>query len=785
MIGNTLTADELRDLPASGNLLSLIDATAADVITDRVDTGGLFVGTAPRMGGHASSWTQTRFFLDGADITDPDGSGTPLLVPGVLEWDRVDVRTGAMPVDLNAAGLAISLTPRRPTAEWARRVDLFGAPPAFVSDPFLTTAPTISRLDQYGNVSFLASGPIIPNRLGIVVAGSWMGSTRFDRADPTPLDSQQASFFSHLVFTPDGDDELRIVAWGQHAVVPYENRLAFSQPMAAETDSAVHAQATWERKIAGGRLASVSGSYSIRQRSNDLLPTASIHIDSVFDPPIAALMYPGVGSDASWSAAVRLKPAEGQRLDATEAISSQLRRGLTAGAEASGGRAEMQPAFNGLIGESVDGLPARVWSITSSGVPSHWSETTFAAYAGDAFALAPRLGVEVGARFESVNASADGASGQISWQSFLPRASLRWQMLDWKQISFFAAYSRNAWDLPLTALAWGDPNAYSGTVYRWNTANGTHAPTAAEIGAPIQQIGPGAPAISAIDPALQRPYQDEATFGFEGHANAATLVRISAIARRERNLLAVVDTGVPQSAYSVSFVNDPYVDLATTADDRPLAIYSRPANAFGADRYLLTNPADDEATLVGVDVRIESRTGQLFYLLEGTASRAEALAGDRGFAATENDQGVIGDLYIDPNSRTYAQGRTFTERGYTIKTAGTYHFPYGVRLGVAARYQDGQHFARLVIAPDPTQGAEAVRAFRNGLTRFTYTMTVDARLQKEFAVNRYRIAAILDAYNLFNQHTEIEEFPVTGPLSRSTTAIQPPRALHAGIRVTF
>ena len=35
-----------------------------------------------------------------------DGSGTPLLVPGVLEWQRVDVLTGAIPIDVNAAGFA-------------------------------------------------------------------------------------------------------------------------------------------------------------------------------------------------------------------------------------------------------------------------------------------------------------------------------------------------------------------------------------------------------------------------------------------------------------------------------------------------------------------------------------------------------------------------------------------------------------------------------------------------------------------------------------------------------
>jgi hypothetical protein len=175
----------------------------------------------------------------------------------------------------------------------------------------------------------------------------------------------------------------------------------------------------------------------------------------------------------------------------------------------------------------------------------------------------------------------------------------------------------------------------------------------------------------------------------------------------------------------------------------------------------------------------------MYFVLAGTASRSEGIAANRGFLATENDEGLLGEVYIDPNARTFAQGRLFTERGYTIKTSGTYHFDHDIRLGVAARYQDGQHFARLVIAPELPQGPEAIRAFRNGRTRFTYTMTVDARLQKGFVVGGVPFTAMLDAYNLFNQHTEIEEFPVSGPLSRTTTAIQPPRALHVGVRVAF
>ena len=103
----------------------------------------------------------------------------------------------------------------------------------------------------------------------------------------------------------------------------------------------------------------------------------------------------------------------------------------------------------------------------------------------------------------------------------------------------------------------------------------------------------------------------------------------------------------------------------------------------------------------------------------------------------ENDAALVGELYTNPNARTFAQGRLFTERGYTIKLSGVYRFPYDVRFGWAARYQDGQHFARMIVVPNLNQGPEIVRAFRNGRTRFTFTATLDARLRAARIYDRH------------------------------------------------
>jgi outer membrane receptor protein involved in Fe transport len=242
---------------------------------------------------------------------------------------------------------------------------------------------------------------------------------------------------------------------------------------------------------------------------------------------------------------------------------------------------------------------------------------------------------------------------------------------------------------------------------------------------------------------------------------------------------------VPETTYSTIGVPDMGIDVIGAQDDQILLFYNRAPSTFGADRYLLSNPADDETTFVGAEMIAQVRAERLFFIAGVTAGRSEGLSANRGFSAIENDAAVLGEVYIDPNARGHAQGRLFTERGYTIKTATSYQFAHETTFGLIGRYQDGQHFARMVILPGLNQGIEAVRAFRNGRTRFTFSMTVDARLQKGFAIGARRLTAILDAYNIFNQALEVEEFSVTGATSRLTSAVQPPRVIQVGLRIRF
>ena len=83
------------------------------------------------------------------------------------------------------------------------------------------------------------------------------------------------------------------------------------------------------------------------------------------------------------------------------------------------------------------------------------------------------------------------------------------------------------------------------------------------------------------------------------------------------------------------------------------------------------------------------------------------LGGNRGNRPDENDQGVIGELYENPNASSYAKGATFFDRQYVLKWATSYHAPHDILVAAAARYQDGQPFSRLLVVPDLAQGPES------------------------------------------------------------------------------
>ena len=755
-IGATLTADVWRDLPVAENLFAILETVQPELIADRFNSGGLNVGAPAGVSGFLASSTQTQYRLGDVNISSPH-DGAPLLFPEIAFWDRVEVTTGAMPVDSSAPGLAVILQPHRHSTQWTGSIEASTSGGRLISDPALHRPPSIVQLHDWARGAAIATGPVVDGRLGLTVGGTWTRNTTVERTQSSRRQSEAGSAFAHALLTVAPSTEWRALGWAQR-----------SHHIAGQ-DRAIHVQSTYEQYDPSRPLWRIFGGYTQRRRTRHR-PVSGLVVERLVDGPILGLVANNAGTERRWSVGGRLSPAR-----------PRARHALQVGADVEGIAARTPASVESLIGELVDGRPARVWAFKNQALVSQRHATTIAVFANDRIAVFPRMTLDLALRFESIHGQADGATAAINWRALMPSATAWWKLGTPYALELMTAYRRSGNQLLLGLLAYGDPAAPVADVFRWEES-------LAATGTLIARTGPGTggdSAFSRIDPQLKRSHTDEFVISLESRPQSTLRLSVTGIARRQSSLVNVVNTGVPMSSYETFTIRDDNVDLLGAADDHELPVYNRLPASFGRDQYLLTNSGQEAATLGAVVLTAQSATDRLFLSIGATASAAIGSGGNRGFRATENDQDASGELFTNPNASTFARGRLFSDRAYVIKWTTVYRFPQDIRLGAIARYQDGQPFSRIVVVPGLNQGAEAIQAFANGRSRFAFTGTLDVRLQKGFAIGATRLAAIFDAYNLLNMTKEVEEYVVTGDRFRETTAVQPPRAFHLGVRMTF
>ncbi len=406
-----------------------------------------------------------------------------------------------------------------------------------------------------------------------------------------------------------------------------------------------------------------------------------------------------------------------------------------------------------------------------------WRQATSTLYAADRITLGPHLRVQAGLRLESVRAT--NGSATVAWTSVFPRVGVDVPITP--SVHVFADLSRAGLPLPPAALAFGDPRAPTGRVYAWHDLDANGRASTGEFGPLVARVGPGAgPAgLSSIDPHLIRPTQAQGLLGLAVERSRWTF-SLTAIVRRQADVIQPVDTGAAYTARVVADAGLSYPDPPTDT----LTVFDRTASSFGADAYVLTNPPGLTDRFEGLDASLQLRLSRISLAFGATAARTRASTVGRGFRVAENDPGVL-DVSANPNALVNAIGRPFADRGYTGKVALAIRLPAETRLGLLVRYQDGQPFSRLSVISDLAQGAEPVRSYAPGRTRFTFVGTIDARLQKRLRAGRGRVDSVLDVFNLLDARREVEEIVASTPSFRVTSAVAPPRSARLALRVGF
>jgi hypothetical protein len=351
----------------------------------------------------------------------------------------------------------------------------------------------------------------------------------------------------------------------------------------------------------------------------------------------------------------------------------------------------------------------------------------------------------------------------ISWNSVSPRVGFAWQVPYLRGLVLRGAYSR--WYAPLAGryLDFGNPNSLSGNVF-------------SEQGNLLVRFGG---AYSSISRALRRPYSDEFNVG----AAFRRIASIQLFRRDYKDRIAAIDSGVTFSPVSIL---DPGPDgIPGTYDDQHLTVYAQNPATLGLDRYLLTNPSGLRMLNTGLVAEAGTHWSKLTLHASFVAEKSYGPT-NPGDAVYENDPGVIGALFLDPNTAIHAAGRSFVDRAYVGKIQATYRL-WGIDVASVAGYTDGLVFARQLLVTGLPQGpflvATTVRGSPEGGNRAQYSINWNLRFSRQFRGLR----VTTDLFNVTNSAQRIQENDLSGPSfnQRLPVAIQPSRYVRVGFRYEF
>jgi hypothetical protein len=455
---------------------------------------------------------------------------------------------------------------------------------------------------------------------------------------------------------------------------------------------------------------------------------------------------------------------------------------------------------------TADGAPADVVKFNTP-LDSREHIAAASAWAADRVNLAPRLTLDLGVMADFSRGGLPAQSSPfgfytparqfaaqpdlIAWNSVSPRAGLAWLVPHAHGLTLRGAYFRSYAPLAGRYLDYGNPNSLGGNVYQWTDVNGDGWFEPGEQGALLARFGGP---YSSISPTLRRPYADEWNVGAEMALPFASVASIHLFRRDEKDRLAAIDTGVTPQDYTPVTIVDPGPDgIFGTFDDQPLTVYAQNPATLGHDQYLLTNPAGLRTLNSGFDAQLRTAWRGISVQASFGAEKSYGPT-NPGNAVFENDPGVVGALYSDPNADINSTGRAFTDRAFTGKIAALYRLPprWGaIQISTLADYTDGLAFARMLLVTGLPQGpflvAATPRGSPGGGNRAQHVSNWNLRLSREWQLPLGRVSVVADLLNVTNGNLAIEQSDITGPAfnQRLPIAIEPPRFARFELRYRF
>lgn len=795
---------QIRESASAHNIWALVENQDLSATTNRIDVGGLWATIPALFSSRGScSWTQTVYLLNGFDITDPYWTGMPLFFPDFSSLHFTQLINAGHPPQALSPGAHFNLISQEGTP------DYHGGISAFYVDKRMKSSNVSPALEEegmfdshsfnlYQDGNFYLSGPIIPDKLFFFTSWTAIQLSRdladFEEDDKSSLYSGFLSLkyrFSH--------NTLRLT-WGGQSISHPTYGAGRNIPFSSTTNQKNYynvIQLTWDSNPNENSSFRLGLNFNHGRANSDFQEDAKNQHGLEIFKKIPSGPAPFSFEDNRSSLAFLLR-GESLLTNFLKA-SHRLQYGIQLRYSRSSSR---KAAIDNL---HLHFFERQALEIIKLNTPVHHRESSFhfSLFAQDSLTFSNFLSLYCGFHLaysrgwvpsqepnpNDFDWPDDFSRGEnrINWLNISPRLGLILPLNKKKTTAFKISLARYYFTLPLYLMTYGNPNALGGLAYTWQDSNSDNQYQEGEAKALFRREGPY---FSRIDPELKRPYVDEVSISFVRVSASGWYFSVGGFWRETRNLIETLNIGVPFSAYDPVELFDIGDDrIPDTHDDLTFTVYNQERETLGQDFFLLTNPETKKfnSNYQGVDIVLIKKYGSRFnFFFSFTATRATGTTSP-GNTEWENDDGVVGSLYDNPNTLINARGRLRFDRAYTGRIGFSYLAPLNVRIGCIVKYYDGQPFTRKIIVTGMNQGPFFIQAFPRGVARYEYNRTVDIRIEKIVDLGKGNLRIILDGFNILNRALATEENEWTGPEFplRYATEIQSPRVFRLGLAYEF
>lgn len=342
---------------------------------------------------------------------------------------------------------------------------------------------------------------------------------------------------------------------------------------------------------------------------------------------------------------------------------------------------------------------------------------------------------------------------------------------------FYIGAQHEAIRINLSEISFINQDSLSGTYYGWNDLNNDGLYQAGEESGVLSRTGGS---YHTIDKDLKSPVMEELSMGFLKHFSKTYSSSIHATTRLIRNLYFV--------RYDPAF-NAGYTQV-NRYDTEIGYLYDRQPGTYGQELYQLTNNPED-SMYFSLEIQVIKQQLKSWWFFNFSVGTYFHLASPPpGNGPFFNDIGQISESTADPNNLLYGPGRTDYDRGYMANLIMGFEIIENLSLTNVLHYRDGQPFAAYIIAEGLSQGPIAViddeiaDGFK-GIGRYTFYLSWDIRIRYQWEMEKNPWALSLDIYNLLDSRVPLYERLIRDNRYRRPAENIPPRSFRLILSSSF